>query len=97
MYFFQEEDIVPIDSDFLRGISQIVPEEIPISSEERKDSSEVSFHSSEVSFHSSEEFFIASVENDKYPSSDLHIILANRIIMYRQMQRLEQESRFVRR
>ena len=35
------------DSDFFRGISQIAPEEISISSEERKNSSEVSNETSE--------------------------------------------------
>ncbi len=44
------------DSDFSRRISQIAPEEIPISSEERKNSSEESTETSEESNHKSEEF-----------------------------------------
>ena len=43
-------------SDSSRGISQIAPEEIPISSEERKNSSEVSTETSEESNDKSEEF-----------------------------------------
>ena len=43
-------------SDSSRGISQIAPEEIPISSEERKNSSEVSTETSEESTDKSEEF-----------------------------------------
>ena len=55
------------DSASSRIISQIAPEEIPISSEERKNSSEESTETSEESNHKSEEFFRSSVENQKYP------------------------------
>ena len=44
------------DSDFSRRISQIAPDEIPISSEERKNSSEESTETSEESNDKSEEF-----------------------------------------
>ena len=44
------------DSDFSRRIFQIAPDEIPISSEERKNSSEESTETSEESTHKSEEF-----------------------------------------
>ena len=44
------------DSNFSRRISQIAPEEIPISSEERKNSSEESNETSEESNDTSEEF-----------------------------------------
>ena len=43
------------DSNFSRRISQIAPEEIPISSEERKNSSEESNDTSEESYDKSEE------------------------------------------
>ena len=43
------------DSNFSRRISQIAPEEIPISSEERKNSSEESNETSEESYDKSEE------------------------------------------
>ena len=61
------------DSNFSRRISQIAPEEIPISSEERKNSSEESTETSEESNHKSEEFFRSSVENQKYPPRYLKI------------------------
>ena len=51
------------DSASSRRISQIAPEKIPISSEERKNSSEESTETSEESNHKSEEFFRSSVEN----------------------------------
>ena len=54
------------DSNFSRRISQIAPEEIPISSEERKNSSEESNETSEESNHKSEEFVISSGGNPKY-------------------------------
>ena len=44
------------DLNFSRGISQIAPEEIGISSEERKNSSEESNETSEESSDKSEEF-----------------------------------------
>ena len=56
------------DSDSSRGISQIAPEEIPISSEERKNSSEESNETSEEWNDKSEEFSNASLGNEKYPA-----------------------------
>ena len=53
------------DSDFFRGIFQIAPEEIKISSGEKKNSSEISTETSEESNDKSEEFFLSSLENQK--------------------------------
>ena len=53
------------DSDFFRGIFQIAPEEIMISSGEKKNSSEISTETSEESNNTSEEFFHPSLENKK--------------------------------
>ena len=61
------------DSDFFRGIFQIAPEEIKISSGEKKNSSEISTETSEESNNKSEEFAISSGENQKYPLGYLKI------------------------
>ena len=61
------------DSASSRRISQIAPEEIGISSEERKNSSEVSNETSEESNDMSEEIFLAHVENKKYLRGDFEI------------------------
>ena len=61
------------DSNFSRRISQIAPEEIPISSEERKNSSEESNETSEETNDTSEEFAIPSGENQEYPPIYLKI------------------------
>ena len=53
------------DSDFFRGIFQIAPEEIKISSGEKKNSSEISNETSEESNDTSEEFFHSSLGNQK--------------------------------
>ena len=52
------------DSNFSRRISQIAPEEIPISSEERKNSSEESNDTSEESDDMSEEIFLSPVSHE---------------------------------
>ena len=61
------------DSDFFRGIFQIAPEEIKISSGEKKNSSEISTETSEESNNKSEEFAISSGGNQKYPRGYLKI------------------------
>ena len=53
------------DSDFFRGIFQIAPEEIKISSGEKKNSSEISTETSEESNDTSEVFFLSYLENKK--------------------------------
>ena len=54
------------NSNSSRGFSQTAPEEISISSGERKNSSEESNETSEESNHKSEEFAISSGGNQKY-------------------------------
>ena len=61
------------DSDFFRGIFQIAPEEIKISSGEKKNSSEISTDTSEESNTKSEELAISSGGNQKYPLGYLKI------------------------